>query len=282
VLFLDEPTTGLDPRSRGDVWNLVRGLVADGTTVLLTSQYLEEADRLATEVAVLEHGRVIAAGTPAALKSRVGGQRLDVRPSGPYLQYVLPGIAVQALLFGSLGTALAITTDRNQGIFDRFRSLPIARSAPLFGHVLGDVLKSLVSLLLVFGFGAALGFRTHAGWLPVLGGFALIVLFSLAMCWVAALIGMASTTVGTVQAIGTVVIIPLTFGSNVFVPTGKLPGWLQAWVKINPVTQLSDAVRGLMLHQPSGQALVASLAWALGILVVCAPAAVLMFRRTGR
>jgi oleandomycin transport system ATP-binding protein len=83
VLFLDEPTTGLDPRARGDVWDLVRGLVADGTTVLLTSQYLEEADRLATEVAVLEHGRVIAAGTPAALKARVGGQRLDVRPAGP-------------------------------------------------------------------------------------------------------------------------------------------------------------------------------------------------------
>jgi oleandomycin transport system permease protein len=199
-----------------------------------------------------------------------------------YLQYVLPGIAVQALLFGSLGTALAITTDRRQGLFDRLRSLPIARSAPLFGHVLGDVVKSLVSLLLVFGFGAALGFRTHASWLSVLGGFALIVLFAVAMCWVAALIGMASTTVGTVQALGIVVIIPLTFGSNVFVPTGRLPGWLQAWVKINPVTQLSDAARALMLHRAAGHAVAVSLVWALGILAVCAPAAVLMFRRTSR
>jgi oleandomycin transport system ATP-binding protein len=81
VLFLDEPTTGLDPRARGEVWELVRGLVADGATVLLTTQYLEEADRLATQVAVLDHGRVIEHGTPAALKARVGGQTLDVRPA---------------------------------------------------------------------------------------------------------------------------------------------------------------------------------------------------------
>ena len=81
VLFLDEPTTGLDPRSRGDVWDLVRGLVADGATVLLTTQYLEEADRLAAEIAVIDHGRVIEHGTPAALKAKVGGQTLDVRPA---------------------------------------------------------------------------------------------------------------------------------------------------------------------------------------------------------
>jgi oleandomycin transport system ATP-binding protein len=81
VLFLDEPTTGLDPRARGEVWELVRGLVADGATVLLTTQYLEEADRLAAQVVVLDHGRVIEHGTPAALKARVGGQTLDVRPA---------------------------------------------------------------------------------------------------------------------------------------------------------------------------------------------------------
>jgi oleandomycin transport system ATP-binding protein len=81
VLFLDEPTTGLDPRSRGDVWDLVRGLVADGATVLLTTQYLDEADRLAGEITVIDHGRVIANGSPAALKAKVGGQTLDVRPA---------------------------------------------------------------------------------------------------------------------------------------------------------------------------------------------------------
>jgi oleandomycin transport system ATP-binding protein len=83
VLFLDEPTTGLDPRSRGDVWQMVRELVADGVTVLLTTQYLDEADRLASEIAVIDHGRVIASGTPAELKTKVGGQTLDVRPADP-------------------------------------------------------------------------------------------------------------------------------------------------------------------------------------------------------
>src|SRR6266568_1037428 len=83
VLFLDEPTTGLDPRSRGEVWTMIRGLVADGTTVLLTTQYLDEADRLANEIAVVDHGRVIATGTAAELKAKVGGQTLDVRPADP-------------------------------------------------------------------------------------------------------------------------------------------------------------------------------------------------------
>ena len=83
ILFLDEPTTGLDPRSRGDVWTMVRELVAEGTTVLLTTQYLDEADRLANEIAVIDHGRVIANGTPAELKAKVGGQTLDVRPTDP-------------------------------------------------------------------------------------------------------------------------------------------------------------------------------------------------------
>ena len=83
VLFLDEPTTGLDPRSRGDVWSMIRELVANGTTVLLTTQYLDEADRLANEIAVIDHGRVIASGTAAELKAKVGGQTLDIRPTDP-------------------------------------------------------------------------------------------------------------------------------------------------------------------------------------------------------
>ena len=106
-----------------------------------------------------------------------------------YLQYVLPGIAVQALMFASMGTALALNADLSTGIFDRFRSLPIARSAPLTGHLLGDLVKAVVSLALVFGFGAILGFRPHGGPLALLAGSGLIVLFSFAVCWIAALVG---------------------------------------------------------------------------------------------
>ena len=167
-----------------------------------------------------------------------------------YLNYVLPGIAVQALMFASMGTALALNADLHTGIFDRFRSLPIARSAPLTGHLLGDLVKDVVSLALVFGFGAILGFRPHGGPLALLTGSGLIMLFSFAVCWIAALVGMLANSPGSVQGFAFLLIFPLTFASNVFVPTADLPGWLQAWVKVNPVTQVSDAVRGLLQGLP--------------------------------
>jgi oleandomycin transport system permease protein len=196
-----------------------------------------------------------------------------------YLQFVLPGVAVQALLFASMGTALALNADLRTGIFDRFRSLPIARSAPLTGHLLGDLVKYMVSLTLVFGFGAILGFRAHGGPLAVLAGGGLIMLFAFAVCWIAALVGMLANSPGSVQGLAFLVIFPLTFGSNVFVPTAELPGWLQAWVKVNPVTQVSDAARGLLLDLPLGRTITMSLLWTAGILVVFAPLAVRAYRR---
>ena len=196
-----------------------------------------------------------------------------------YLQFVLPGVAVQALMFASMGTALALNADLRTGIFDRFRSLPIARSAPLTGHLLGDLVKYMVSLALVFGFGAILGFRAHGSPLAVLAGCGLIMLFAFAVCWIAALVGMLANSPGSVQGLAFLLIFPLTFGSNVFVPTAELPGWLQAWVKINPVTQVSDAARGLLLDLPLGRTITISLLWTAGILVVFAPLAVRAYRR---
>ncbi len=110
VLFLDEPTTGLDPRSRGEVWTMIRGLVADGTTVLLTTQYLDEADRLANEIAVVDHGRVIATGTAAELKAKVGGQTLDVRPADP-----ADLATVREVITATVGSAPA-STDEDPGL----------------------------------------------------------------------------------------------------------------------------------------------------------------------
>jgi oleandomycin transport system permease protein len=196
-----------------------------------------------------------------------------------YLQFVLPGIAVQALLFASMGTALALNADLRTGIFDRFRSLPIARSAPLTGHLLGDLVRYTLSLVLVFGFGAALGFRTHGTPLAVLAGCGLIMLFAFAVCWMAALVGLLAKSPGSVQGLAFLLIFPLTFASNVFVPTVDLPGWLQAWVRLNPVTQVSNAARGLLLDQPLGHAVTASLLWTAGVLVVFAPLAVRAYRR---
>jgi oleandomycin transport system permease protein len=182
-------------------------------------------------------------------------------------------------MFASMGTALALNADLRTGIFDRFRSLPIARSAPLTGQVLGDLVKYVVSLVLVFGFGAVLGFRTHGSPLAVLAGCGLMMLFSFAVCWIAALVGLLAKSPGSVQGLAFLLIFPLTFGSNVFVPTAELPGWLQAWVKINPVTQVSDAARGLLQGLPLGRTITMSLLWTAGILVVFAPLAVRAYRR---
>jgi oleandomycin transport system permease protein len=199
-----------------------------------------------------------------------------------YLQYVLPGIAVQALMFASLGTALALNADLRTGVFDRFRSLPIARSAPLVGHVLGDLVKYVGSLLLVFGLGMALGFRFHGGVPEVVAGFAIIGLYAFAICWLSVLLGLTAKSPEAVQGLSVVLILPLTFGSNVFVPTANLPGWLQAWVKVNPVTQVANAARALMLGQPPGSAPLNALLWTVGIVAVFAPAAVWAYGRSAR
>jgi oleandomycin transport system permease protein len=196
-----------------------------------------------------------------------------------YLQFVLPGIAVQALLFVTMNTAVALNTDVRTGVFDRFRSLPIARSAPLSGHALGDLAKYVLSLVLVFGFGAILGFRPHGSPLAMLAGCGLIMLFTFAVSWVSALVAMLARSAAGVQGLAFLLIFPLTFGSNVFVPTAQLPGWLQAWVRINPVTQVSDAARGLLLDLPPGRAIAVSLLWTAGILAVFAPLAVRAYRR---
>jgi oleandomycin transport system permease protein len=196
-----------------------------------------------------------------------------------YLQFVLPGIAVQALMFTSLGTALALNTDIRTGVFDRFRSMPIARSAPLVGHLLSDLVKYVVSLVVVFGFGTALGFRTSGSALAVIVGGAMIVLFAFTISWIAALIGLVAKSPANVQALGLLLVLPVTFGSNVFVPTGELPGWLQTWVKINPVTQLSDAVRAFMLDQPAHDAPRNALLWMVGLIAVFAPLAIRAYRR---
>ncbi|GIH10869.1 transport permease protein [Rhizocola hellebori] len=196
-----------------------------------------------------------------------------------YLQFVIPGIAVQALMFATLGGALALNTDLRNGIYDRFRSMPIARSAPLIGHILGDAIKYLLAVMLVFGFGAILGYRTSANAPRLLTAAALLLAFAFAVCWIGTLIGIVARAAETVQALSLVLIFPLTFGSNVFVPTDKLPGWLQAWVKVNPVTQLSDAVRALLAQQPATAAATHALLWTVGIIAVFAPLAVTAYRR---
>jgi oleandomycin transport system permease protein len=196
-----------------------------------------------------------------------------------YLQFVLPGIMVQTITFASMGTGINLNTDITKGIFDRFRSLPIARTGPLMGLILGDIVRYLISLAVVLVYGTILGFRFETNPLSAIAGCALIMLFALALCWIWALAALYVKSPTSLQGLGFIIGFPLTFGSNVFVDAGTLPGWLQAWVKVNPVTALTDAARGLMLGGPVATPLWHTLVWALGIVTVFAPLAVRRYRR---
>ncbi|HEV7657501.1 MAG TPA: ABC transporter permease [Mycobacteriales bacterium] len=196
-----------------------------------------------------------------------------------YLQYVLPAIMVQTVLFSSLSIGVNLNTDIKKGVFDRFRSLPIARSAPLIGAVSAEVVRFGVSVIVLMGFGYVLGFRIGTDPLSALAGCLLAVAFALCVSWIAVFLGTWLRESGAVQGIGFLVMFPLTFGSNMFVPTASLPGWLQAWVKINPVTHLTDAIRGLLVGGPVAGPVGWSVLTGAIILAVFAPLAVTTYRR---
>ncbi|MEF2528520.1 ABC transporter permease [Streptomyces sp. CS62] len=194
-----------------------------------------------------------------------------------YLQYALAGIIVQNTLFMSMYTAMSLNTDLTKGVFDRLRSLPIARSAPLFGRIAADLAKQLWAMLLMIGLGTLLGFRLTGG----LGGFlaatVLLLLFAAAVSWTAVLIGMLAGDAEKVQVYAFTFIFPITFTSSAFARVDTMPGWLQAWVNVNPVTHLSDAFRGLLLGTPAGGPVLWSLAWAAAITAVFMPLAMRVY-----
>jgi oleandomycin transport system permease protein len=197
-----------------------------------------------------------------------------------YLELLLPGLVGQMAMFATMGLGTALCEDIHKGVFDRFRSLPIARSAPLIGAVLGDTVRFSVVMGVLTGFGCALGFRFHTGPLDILAAYALAYVFYLAVCWVSALIGLIAPSPETVQGISFIWTMPLVFGSSVLLAnTSTMPGWLQAWVKINPVTHLADAVRALTIGGPLGAHALITLAWAAGIVLVAFPLAMRMYLR---
>lgn len=196
-----------------------------------------------------------------------------------YLQYVLPAIMVQTVLFTSLSIGVNLNTDIKKGVFDRFRSLPIGRSAPLIGAVSAEVVRFSTSVVVLMAFGYAVGFRIGTNPASALAGCLLAIAFALCMSWVAVFLGTWLRESGAVQGIGFLVMFPLTFGSNMFVPTSSLPGWLQGWVKINPVTHLTEAIRGLLVGGPVAGPVGWSVLTGAMILAIFAPLAVRTYRR---
>ena len=460
VLFLDEPTTGLDPRSRIEIWSVVRDLVRDGTTLLLTTQYLEEADQLAEQIAVIDHGRVIAQGTGSELKDQVGGQILEVelasaaqrdtaraaltgigcgepepgerlaqltlpaprdglemiedaasalrkadvavsdlglrrptlddvflqltgappsengagsevatgngRPSAPtdngpaararvapwpaprrpprwrplsprklredftdarvvsvrnllhfvrqpdllifstiqpimfvllftyvfggaishslppgvsYIDYLLPGILVQSVTFRASMTAIGLSDDLKLGVIDRFRSMPMARSAVLIGRTAADLVRNILILVLMIVVGYIIGFGFKAGVLQALGCIALVSAFGLALSWIFAFVAFTVRSGEAAQSAGFVILFPLVFASSVFVPVSTLPSWLQAFAKVSPVTLTANAARSLALVPGTPSSLGGAIAWIAGLLAVFIPLSVWRYRR---
>ena len=460
VLFLDEPTTGLDPRSRNEIWSVVRELVRQGTTLLLTTQYLEEADQLAEQIAVIDHGRVIAQGTGSELKDRVGGQILEVelvraaerdnaraaltgigcgepepgerlaqltlpaprdglemvedaasalrqagiavsdlglrrptlddvflqltgappsengagsevatgneRPSLPtdngpaararvaprpaprrpprwrhlsprklredftdarvvslrnllhfvrqpdllifstiqpimfvllftyvfggaishslppgvsYIDYLLPGILVQSVTFRASMTAIGLSDDLKLGVIDRFRSMPMARSAVLIGRTSADLVRNILIIVLMIVVGYIIGFGFKAGALQALGCIALVSAFGLALSWIFAFVAFTVRSGEAAQSAGFVILFPLVFASSVFVSVSTLPSWLQAFAKVSPVTLTANAARSLALVPGTPSSLGGAIAWIAGLLAVFIPLSVWRYRR---
>jgi ABC transporter DrrB family efflux protein len=196
-----------------------------------------------------------------------------------YLTFALPGLIVQNALFGTLNTGIGLSTDLTKGVFDRLRALPIARWAPLAGRIGADMVKQAWAMALLLGLGVIMGFRVGTNGAGVLAAFGLLLVFSLAFAWIAVLVGLLVSEPEKVMVFGFAVMFPLTFVSNVFVPTDTMPGWLQAWVDVNPVTILADALRGLLVSGPVAAPVTGALLWAAGILAVFAPLSVRAFRK---
>ncbi|MFR9676329.1 ABC transporter permease [Streptomyces sp. TR06-5] len=195
-----------------------------------------------------------------------------------YLQYALPGIIVQNTLFMSMYTAMALNSDLTKGVFDRLRSLPIARSAPLFGRITADLAKQLWAMVLMIGLGTALGFAITGGFSGFFGAALLLIVFAAAVSWSAVLIGMLAGDPEKVQVFAFTLIFPITFTSSAFVRVETMPGWLQAWVDVNPVTHVADAFRGLLVGGDVGRPVMWSLVWAAGIAAVFIPLAMRAYR----
>jgi ABC-2 type transport system permease protein len=196
-----------------------------------------------------------------------------------YLQELLPGILVMTVSMITVYTGMALNNDLQKGIFDRFRSLPIWRPAVLVGMLLADAARYVAASLVVLVLGVVLGFRPDGGPLGVVASVGLLLVFCFSVSWVWMVLGMKAQTPETVMQISMTILFPLTFASNVFVDPDTMPGWVQAFVKVNPITHLTDASRGLMHGTDLGLSIGWVLLWSVGLLAVFGPLAMREYNR---
>lgn len=209
----------------------------------------------------------------------VFGGAIEIEGGGNYINFLLPGIIVQTSIFGATQTGIGLNDDLSKGLVDRFRSLPMARAAVLAGRILADTVRNLFVIVLMIGVGYAIGFRFGDGVISAVGAVGMATAFAMTFSWISAFIGVSVKTVEATQAASFTWIFPLTFLSSAFVPVDSMPGWLQAFAKVNPMTLAVDAIRGMSIGGPVAEPSWRVAVWMVGILAVFVPLAVNRYRR---
>ena len=200
-------------------------------------------------------------------------------PGHSYINFLIPGILVQTMAFGGFVTAMGIAEDLRKGLVDRFRSLPMSRSAVLAGRTLSDIVTNAISITVMLVVGVIIGFGFESPFLHVVAGILLLLLFGYAFSWVFAFIGLTSSSPEAAQSLGFIVIFPLTFVSSAFVPPETMPGALQWFAEWNPFSITVNAIRALFIGDPAGNTVWGAIAWSIGIAAVFGVLAVTKYKR---
>jgi ABC transporter DrrB family efflux protein len=207
-----------------------------------------------------------------------GGAIVSI-PGVPYVNYLMPGIFVQTVVFGSITTGVSMATDLKSGLLERFRALPMSRTAVLAGRTTSDLLRTMLVMTLIVSVGFAVGFRVMTNALSFFAAILLVLYFAFALLWIFVTVGLAVGDPESAQAASFPVIAPLVFASSALIPVMTMPSWLQGFAKYQPVSVTASAVRALCIGGPTASWVLQSLAWCTGILVVFIPLAVLLYRR---
>lgn len=199
--------------------------------------------------------------------------------TGDYLQFFLPGILVQTVVFNAVYSGMGLCTDLGKGLFDRFRSLPIWSLAPFAGLMVGDILRHLIAASIILAIGLILGYRPEAGVPGVLAAFALLVAIGFGTGWIFIVLGLLMRTPTTVMTLGFTFLFPLVFASNIMVEPATMPGWLRAFVEVNPVTLMTTAMRGLMSGEATSGQIALALAAPVLLTAALAPVTLWLYRK---
>lgn len=209
-----------------------------------------------------------------------GGAMTAALPSDvSYVDFLLPGIFIQSTSFRSTQTSVGLAEDLERGVIDRFRSMPMSRTAVLAGRTIADLVRSLFVVVLMVAVGYLIGFRFSTGPLSVLGAVAVVSLFGFTLSWMFAWLALVVPGAEAAQSASFVAIFPLAFASSVFVPIETFPGWLESFARFSPVTVAADATRALSIGGPVTADLLATFAWSAALLIVFVPLAVRRYRR---